>query len=44
MMLTVDQMLRAAAQTHQGTPYWVLEKDYALGKAACTAAKPCTLA
>jgi predicted nucleotidyltransferase component of viral defense system len=31
MMQTVDQMLRAAARAHQGTPYWILEKDYALG-------------
>ena len=30
-MPTVDQMLRTAARAHQGTPYWILEKDYALG-------------
>lgn len=30
-MPTVDQMLRAAARTHRNTPFWVLEKDYALG-------------
>ena len=30
-MPTVDQMLRITAQAHRGTPYWVLEKDYALG-------------
>jgi predicted nucleotidyltransferase component of viral defense system len=31
MMPTVDQMLRAAARAHLETPYWILEKDYALG-------------
>lgn len=30
-MPTVDQMLRAAARAYPDTPYWVLEKDYALG-------------
>ena len=30
-MSTVDQMLRAAARAHRDTPYWILEKDYALG-------------
>ena len=30
-MPPVDQMLRAAARAHPGTPYWVLENDYALG-------------
>lgn len=30
-MPTVDQHLRAVAQSQPGTPFWVLEKDYALG-------------
>ena len=30
-MPTVDQHLRAVAQSQPDTPFWVLEKDYALG-------------
>jgi len=30
-MPTVDQLLRAAARAQPHTPFWVLEKDYALG-------------
>jgi len=29
-MSTVDQLLRAAARAQPHTPFWVLEKDYAL--------------
>ena len=30
-MPTVDQLLRTSARAHAGSPFWVLEKDYALG-------------
>jgi len=30
-MPTIDQHLRAVARSRPGIPYWVLEKDYALG-------------
>ena len=30
-MPTVDQHLRAIARSRPSTPFWVLEKDYALG-------------
>ena len=30
-MPTVDQLLRTISRTHPEIPYWVLEKDYALG-------------
>lgn len=30
-MPTIDQHLRATARSQPGVPYWVLEKDYALG-------------
>ena len=29
-MPTVDSLLRRAARAHPDTPFWVLEKDYAL--------------
>lgn len=29
-MATVEQMLHTLARRHPQTPYWVLEKDYAL--------------
>lgn len=30
-MPTIDQYLRTVARSHPGTPFWILEKDYALG-------------
>ncbi|MBN1246485.1 MAG: nucleotidyl transferase AbiEii/AbiGii toxin family protein [Anaerolineae bacterium] len=30
-MPTIDQQLRSIARSRQGVPYWILEKDYALG-------------
>jgi predicted nucleotidyltransferase component of viral defense system len=30
MLPTVDQHLRAVARSQSGTPFWVLEKDYAV--------------
>jgi uncharacterized protein len=30
-MKAIEQVLRTLARKHRGTPYWVLEKDYALG-------------
>ena len=30
-MTAIEQVLRTLARKHEGTPYWVLEKDYALG-------------
>ena len=30
-MPTVDQLLAAAARAHKDPPFWILEKDYALG-------------
>jgi len=30
-MPTVDQHLRAVARSRPSTPFWMLEKDYALG-------------
>ena len=30
-MPTIDQYLRALARSQPNTPFWVLEKDYALG-------------